>query len=341
MAHLPKGQSVRDARNRFSSAQIRQYYERIDLPTKYRYEPGDFSKEVVKQRDGHGFLNALQRHTLAHVPFENLELHYSSHHSCSVNADSLFERIVRSGKGRGAYCIASNIFFGTILRSLGYEVMSVGARINTYNQHNGEDSTSACFGGRSHMINIVTIRRERFVVDVGFGVGGPTIPIPLKEDEELLSMPPNEYIRVRKGSILEAEHPDIKMWILERRSGQDGSWTPLYCFEDSICFLTPDFEVMTYWTSTSRKSFYTYRIITSKYIIDEAKEAVIGDVALYDDHVVRRIRGRPDQEIELKTEEDRVEALEKFIGIRLTDAEKAGITGMVTELPLEDSEFGE
>ena len=109
----------------YTHAQLHQVYDRIKLPNKYRYEPGQFSREVVRHRDGMGFLSALQRHMLASVPFENLDMHYSQQHQISINAEHLFNKIVRSGSGRGGYCIENGVFLGTVLRSLGFEVVSV------------------------------------------------------------------------------------------------------------------------------------------------------------------------------------------------------------------------
>ena len=108
----------------YTHAQLHQVYDRIKLPNKYRYEPGQFSREVVRHRDGMGFLSALQRHMLASVPFENLDMHYSQQHHILINAEHLFNKIVRSGSGRGGYCIENGVFLGTVLRSLGFEVVS-------------------------------------------------------------------------------------------------------------------------------------------------------------------------------------------------------------------------
>jgi len=115
--------SVIDQWPSYSPQQLHELYERIELPSKFRYEPGDFSKEVVRHRDGVGFLGALQRFTLATVPFENLELHYSSHHQVSIHPDALFEKIVTQRTGRGGYCLENNVFLGTAMRSLGFQVV--------------------------------------------------------------------------------------------------------------------------------------------------------------------------------------------------------------------------
>lgn len=113
----------------YTPQQLHEVYHRIRLPSKFRYEPGDFSREVVRHRDGIGFLGALQRHCLVHVPFENLDLHYSPHHRVSVHPDAMFTKIIAQGTGRGGYCMENNAFLGTVLRSLGFIVVSRRLRL--------------------------------------------------------------------------------------------------------------------------------------------------------------------------------------------------------------------
>ncbi|KAK3614030.1 hypothetical protein LTR56_027526, partial [Elasticomyces elasticus] len=106
----------------YTPQQLHAVYDRINLPARYRYEPGDFSREVVKHYDGHGFLGALVTHTLAHIPFENLSLYYSPMHAVSIHLDALFQKIIRADMGRGRYCLDNNVFLGTVSRSLGFDV---------------------------------------------------------------------------------------------------------------------------------------------------------------------------------------------------------------------------
>ena len=110
------------SRPEYTPQQLHEVYERVKLPSRFRYEPGEFSREVVRHRDGHGFLGALVSHTLAHVPFENLALHYSPHHQISIHPSELFQKIVNQGTGRGGYCVENNVFLSTVLRSIGFEV---------------------------------------------------------------------------------------------------------------------------------------------------------------------------------------------------------------------------
>ncbi|KAK5113016.1 hypothetical protein LTR85_011038 [Meristemomyces frigidus] len=316
----------------YSPAQLHQVYDRISLPSKFRYEPGEFSREVIRHRDGFNFLTALQTYTLASVPFENLELHYSPHHQVSIHPDALFNKIIRQGTGRGGYCMENNTFLGTVLRSLGFEVMSVGARINSQVGPGGEMNGQCRYGGWSHMVNLITIRGEIYMVDVGFGSGGPTHPMSLSDGGISMNIPPNQNVRLRRDGIPENEHVDNKLWLLERRNADDGPWTPLYCFEDQYCFLPQDFEIMNFFTSTHRTCHFTYRVIANKYVLEEGSDRVIGDVVLYENTVFRRVGGHKELLATFSTERERIEGLKYFLGITLNESQREGIRGMCTEI---------
>lgn len=76
------------------------------------------------------FLKVLQRYQVAAVPFENLNLHYAVHRYISIDAQKLFDKIVNSKSDRGGYCMENSTLFGTVLRTIGYNVTSVGGRVN-------------------------------------------------------------------------------------------------------------------------------------------------------------------------------------------------------------------
>lgn len=114
-------------RQTYTPAQIQQYYETIRLPTSHR----EISvSKIANSQEGLEFLTLLQKHQLAFVPFENLELHYSSHHTITLDPQHLFHKIVERNAGRGGYCMENSCLFGTILRSLGFDVVSIGAKVN-------------------------------------------------------------------------------------------------------------------------------------------------------------------------------------------------------------------
>lgn len=72
-------------------------------------------------------LSLLLQHQLVYVPFESLSLHYSKDRKISIDLQDLYFKIVT--KRRGGYCLENNAFFAAVLRTLGYQVMSVGCRI--------------------------------------------------------------------------------------------------------------------------------------------------------------------------------------------------------------------
>lgn len=61
-------------------------------------------------------------------------------------------------------------------------------------------------------------------------------------------------------------------------------------------------------------------------------EEVVGTWILEGRDVERRVKGKTEYLRTCKTEEERVQALEDVFGLRLTDEERRGIGGMVTEL---------
>lgn len=110
----------------YSDEQIINYLSFISFPA---------SKHVkissdTSNHDALEFLTTLQKHHLAKVPFENLDLHYSKHRIVSIDKDDMYEKIVTLNRGRGGYCMQVNLFFATILKSLGFELISTGARVH-------------------------------------------------------------------------------------------------------------------------------------------------------------------------------------------------------------------
>jgi len=114
-------------RKTYTPKQLQLYYERIQFPHHLRENNVSL---IAKTKRGLEFLKALQAYTLAAVPFENLELHYSSHHSITLDPEHLFHKIVERNNGRGGYCMENTGLFATVLRSLGFDAMTTGARVN-------------------------------------------------------------------------------------------------------------------------------------------------------------------------------------------------------------------
>lgn len=111
----------------YSTEQLSRYFDRIGLLQSYR-ESSVAQKN--NDQDSLDFLGLLQRYQLAAVPFENLSLHYSAHRTISIDHEEVFEKIIDNKSHRGGYCMENSTLFGTVLRSVGYDVTPVGGRVN-------------------------------------------------------------------------------------------------------------------------------------------------------------------------------------------------------------------
>ncbi len=116
----------------YTREQLEQYFGRIHLPQNRRnYDVSSLSPEEALE-----YLGFVQKFHLAAVPFENLSLHYSQHHKITLHPDELFRKIVLT-PGRGGYCMEANRLFSTVLRSLGYQLYTAGARVNDGGEFTG------------------------------------------------------------------------------------------------------------------------------------------------------------------------------------------------------------
>ncbi len=101
----------------YKPEQMTEYLARVGWDPSFPEQPGSLE-----------YLSRLMRLHLAAVPFECLDLHYSSLHSLSLNPDKIHEKIV--ARGRGGYCMEQNTLFAEVLRTLGYTLISTGGRIS-------------------------------------------------------------------------------------------------------------------------------------------------------------------------------------------------------------------
>ena len=326
-------------RPRYSKEQLNTYFKRIKLPQKY-FDSPVLSNPALAQTKEHGlpFVSALSRYHLANVPFENLELHYSAHKTISLNMDDLFAKFAERGLkyGRGGRCMENNGFFGTVLRSLGYEIRNCAGRVSramSPQKHIREDQ-GYTYDGWNHMLNLARMGGEWWIVDVGMGSMGPCIPWPLKDGEEMVSVEPRK-IRLQLRPIPEShasaqngvEPPKLWCYDVCLKPGKDGEdkWTPHYCFTETE-FLPQDYEMMSWFTSTNKKCFFTYSVVCMKMLLDGAGEKILGHITLFNDSVTKNIGADREHLRDLKTEQDRIDALRELLGVELTEEEKKGIT---------------
>lgn len=123
--------------------QVKEYLTRIGFSTSYSV---DLST-----------LSTLHLQHLRTVPFENFDIHANT--KIVLREEELYEKIVR--RRRGGICYELNGLFAWLLKMLGFDVMTIAANV-----YNNEGDLSPDF---DHMVLMVNINDERYLVDVGFG----------------------------------------------------------------------------------------------------------------------------------------------------------------------------
>lgn len=367
----------------YTEVQVRKYFKRIGLPSHELASPisTTLDARTVSPHEQLRYLSVLQRYNLAAVPFENLDLHYSSHHTINIDPDHVFRKIVgkdaaRAGKslsdigpglatppddteanndrssresdtpllhlsasssGRGGYCMENNTLFSTVLRSLHYKVTTVGARVNEAVQPMAGNANwqGPKFDGWNHMLVLVDIANDtasaldRYLVDVGFGSAGSTRPIPLTQGIELPNVG-RQTMRLIKSSVAQ-NTGDTQLWQYEHRNSDTEAWIPTYCFTETE-FWREDYEMMSYFVSTHRCSWFTWYVVCVKMLLSETGDEVVGDVTMFEREMKRRVKGETEVLAVLRTEDDRVRVLKEVFGIELDDGQMMGIRGMRSEL---------
>ena len=178
------------------------------------------------------------------------------------------------------------------------------------------------------MLNVVMIDDKKYVVDVGFGSRGPTHPLLLVENEVQVNVGDQE-MRLMYDNIPDFTNSTQKLWLYQHRNSKTEEWTPTYAFTE-LEFTPSDYQMMNYFTSTHRTSWFTYSIVCVKMIMEGGE--IVGDITLMGGELKRRVKGKSEVLASCKSEEERVRALDKFLNIKLTEAEILGIKGMQTEL---------
>ena len=230
----------------------------------------------------------------------------------------------------------NTLLLATVMRSLGFSVMTTGARVNSAIQPVSQSKswTGPSYDGWNHMVTIVTIAGKKYLVDVGFGSNGPTFPVPLEAGHQALNVEPSHSLLLQKEHIPDGTHrtdAEQKLWVYHLRYSDDAAWIPGYCFSE-VEFLPNDFETMNFFVSRSPSSWFTYSVVCLKFLLDEESGKMVGDITLFGNEIKERRYGKSEELHKIESEADRIEALEKYLGVVLSKPERDGIQGMVTSL---------
>ncbi len=192
------------------------------------------------------------------VPFENLDIQLGR--PIGLDQERLFEKIV--ARRRGGFCYELNGLFAQLLRSLGYDVTLLSARVAGKEQKLGPEF--------DHLALLVDVEGP-WLADVGFG---DCFLEPLRLQDGY------ESVQAGVGYQLLSHDGD---WALMRRKQKDAEWQLQYVFT-LIPRKLQDFAEMCVWHQTSPDSHFTRTTVCTR--VTE-----FGRITLSDDRLIVTERG--------------------------------------------------
>jgi N-hydroxyarylamine O-acetyltransferase len=193
------------------------YLERIRLP-------------ALPTLDHLGLAAVQRAHRLA-IPFENLDIALGR--GIDISSDAVFAKLVVAR--RGGYCFEQNRLFLDALHALGFDARPLLARV--WLMADGVPP-------KTHTLNLVTIDRQEWIADAGFG-GSYAPPLPLVDGAEAESPDGTRHRLAR-----DATHG----WLLARDDGQGAQ--PQYSFTTEHVW-PADLALSNHWTSTAAGTRFT------------------------------------------------------------------------------------
>ena len=176
-------------------------------------------------------LKSIHHSQLFTIPFENFDIQLGR--GINLDPGAIFRKLVH--KKRGGYCFELNGIFLMALNALGFSARALLARVHL----------TGTPTGRGHQIELITIQKEQWIADVGFGGDTPRFPIPLIFNQPI----------THDGQTLRLVRDDLFGIILQ--SFKEEEWRDLYSFD--LGYVCPaDIDYGNHFTSTSSRSRFTF-----------------------------------------------------------------------------------
>lgn len=252
---------------------IEKYLARIDYKG-----PTSPTLEVLK--------TLLNKHLLS-VPFENLDIHYKV--PIELNLEKIFDKVVN--RGRGGFCYELNGLFYDLLRTIGFEVKMISARVFS---QKGQDFSPEF----DHLAIIARVNSRDYLVDVGFGEFALE-PLVIQLNEKQID---------KRGVFMIGKHDDT---YYEVKNLLDEKWLSVYMFSLKKRDLG-EFQERCLYQQTSPESHFTQNKLCSL-ATDK------GRITLTAQHLKIREQDKT-TEVKISSETEFLSCLEKFFGIRLNNS---------------------
>lgn len=127
-------------------------------------------------------LKMIQLADMQRIPFENMDI--VNRKTISTDISDICNKILKHK--RGGYCYEKNILLMTALRMIGYDVTPMLSRVLWM--------TPGVVNPFTHLILIVKLNDCDYLVDVGFGGLGSTVPLELVTDKVQITDAPYRLI---------------------------------------------------------------------------------------------------------------------------------------------------
>ena len=229
------------------------------------------------------------RHAQA-IPFENLNplLRWP----VRLDAASLEQKLVRDR--RGGYCFEQNLLLSHVLRALGFSVTGLAARV-LWNVPDGVVTP------RGHMLLLIDLDDDAYVVDVGFG--GLTLTGPLRLEPDVEQATPHEPFRLRRAG---------DTFVMQALVNAE--WKALYRF-DLQEQLLPDYEVTNWYLSNHPHSHFVTGLVVAR--PDRDRRYVLRNR----EFAVHHLNGSTERRV-LRTASELRATLEEVFRLTLPDASR-------------------
>jgi len=209
---------------KLSEQQLSQYCERIgysgslyaDLPT----------------------LQALHLHHPQAIAFENLDSWCGQ--QVSLDPDGVFNKLVLAN--RGGYCFEQNLLFSRVLRTIGFGVTGMAARVLWNVPLDAQIP-------RTHQTLLVDVASSRYLADVGFGGLTPLAPIRFTPGQE-------------QATPLETFRLDTSPHGYQLEVHLNDNWKPMYSFTMEPAN-SADYQQGNWYVSTYPQSRFVCHLIAA------------------------------------------------------------------------------
>ena len=200
------------------------------------------------------------------IPFENLNPYLGL--AVPLDPASLEHKLVQ--QQRGGYCFEQNLLLAEVLRSLGFRVRGLAARV-TWNAPEGVVSA------RTHMLLHLDLAEGPYLADVGFG--GMTLTGPLRLAADIEQDTPHEPFRLLD---------EDSQFIMQAKVRE--GWRSLYRF-DLQEQVVADYEVTNWYLANHPQSRFVRNLVAARPMPDRRL------ALLNNEHAVHHLGGPSERRV--------------------------------------------